>query len=442
MLEFFMILLLLLGNGIFAMAEIALISAAPSRLKALADQGNRGARKALALSQRPERLLSTVQIGITLVGVLAGAFGGSTLSAKLAPIIALVPGLTLETAQQVAFSLVVAGIAYLSLIIGELVPKGLALRQPELIACVMARPMDALARLAKPLVWFLELSTRAVMGLFGKAPSRQAGPTREEMHVLIREGAVTGVIQENESDMVTGLLDLRNLRAEEVMQPKPKVRFMHAGDALESARSVVLNCNQEVFPVIEGNRDQVLGTVSLRELYGSADPGAALGSIAQPVVFVPENQPALSLLDTLRKAPHSAAIVVDEFGTVRGMVTLRDLIEEIVGDLSKALPDATAAVIRETGPGTWLADAAMEIDEVTRAIPEIEALVEAEEDPFQTLGGYLMHRMDRLPSEGEIFAEGGFSFEILDMDRHLIDKVLIRQQPKEAGSEDEELPDN
>jgi len=429
--EFLIILVLLLGNGLFAMAEIALVSARRSRLQALQDQGNAGARIALALAEQPERLLSAVQIGITLIGVLAGAFGGASLSGPLADLIQQIPGIHPPLAAKLAFAIVVAGIAYFSLIIGELVPKNLALRQPEAIACAVALPMERLARFAHPVVWFLGLSTRLVLRLFGSSPSPSPGPTLEEVHVLLREGVVTGMFGEDESDMLKGVLDLRTLRAEEVMQPKPRVRFLSADQPVGSIREIALEGRQEVFPVMEHNRDEVVGTISLRELFACADPSAKLREHARPPVFVPENQPALSLMETLRRAPHSAALVVDEFGTVRGLVTIRDVIEEVVGDLTQTFPPLDGSSFRQTGPDTWLADAALEIDVVTDAIPGLLKLVEAEDDPFQTLGGFIMHRMSRLPVEGESFTEQGYEFEIIDMDSQRIDKVRIHKLPEE-----------
>ncbi|MBU6303353.1 MAG: hemolysin family protein [Verrucomicrobia bacterium] len=431
--ELLIILALLVANGLFAMAEIALVSARRPRLQALEEQGNPGARTALNLAGEPERLLSTVQIGITLIGVLAGAYGGASLSQPVGALLLRIPGITPELASQAAFALVVAGIAYLSLIVGELVPKNLAMRQPEQLACLVSRPMDKLARLAGPAVWFLGLSTRAVMRLFGQGEAISTGPTREEVHVLLREGSITGVIHEEESEMLEGVLDLRSLRAEEVMQPKPRVTFLQADDSLENVREAVLGVSQEVFPVLERNRDEVMGTVSLRELYACPAPSAKLQDFTKPAVFVPENQPALSLLETLRRAPHSAALVVDEFGTIRGLVTIRDVIEEVVGDLTHTLPSTDGASFRQTGPDCWLADAALEIDVVTDAIPGLVSLVEAEDDPFQTLGGFIMHRMNRLPTEGESFEESGYAFEIVDMDSHRIDKVLIRKLPGETA---------
>ena len=444
MAELTIILILLAANGAFAMAEIALVSAKKARLQALAEKGSPGAELALALKNHPERLLSTVQIGITVVGVLAGAFGGSSLAARLAPLVERVPGVSVSTAPDIAFGVVVAGIAYLSLVIGELVPKGLALRNPEAIACAMARPMAGLARASKPLVWFLECSTHLVFRAFGKSEAPQNGPTREEVSVLIREGVITGVLDEDESDMVEGVLDLKELRAEEVMQPKPKVIFLNGDETIQAVRSIVIEAALDVFPIVQDNRDQVLGTVSLREMFTAPDSQALLSSLARPPVFVPENQPALSLLETLRSAPHHAALVIDEFGTVRGLVRLLDLLEEVVGDISRRTSGPVQVTMRQTEPGTWLVDGGADIDSVTDAIPGLEALVEAEDDPFQTLGGYIVHRMNRLPIEGEVFSESGFQFEIIDMDQHRIDKVLIRVVPGAAvsGEEEKEKPDD
>lgn len=435
MAELAIIIFLLTANGVFAMAEIALVSAKKSRLQALADAGKPGAELALSLASHPERFLSTVQIGITVVGVLAGAFGGSSLAERLTPVIQRIPGIAPTAAPEISFGLVVAGIAYLSLVIGELVPKGLALRNPEVIACAMARPMSGIARASRPLVWILEQSTKLVMKLFGGSERGPDGPTREEVSVLIREGVVTGVLDEDESEMVEGVLDLKELRAEEVMQPKPKVVFLSAAETVASVRPIVLEAALDVFPIVAGNRDQVLGTISLRELFSVNDPHASLSALARPPVFVPENQPALSLLDLLRSAPHNAALVIDEFGTVRGLVRLLDLLEEVVGDLPRLSTDPAPPALRETKPGTWLADGGADIDSVTDAIPGLEALVEAEDDPFQTLGGFIVHRMNRLPVEGESFSEGGFRFEIIDMDQHRIDKVLIQLMPENAAPE-------
>jgi len=326
-------------------------------------------------------------------------------------------------AEQVAFGLVVALITYLSLIIGELVPKSLALRHAEGIACAMAAPMDWISRIGRPLVWLLELSTHTVMRLFGKAEA-PSGPTRGEVEVLIREGLVTGSMHHAEGEMVEGVFDLRELRAEEIMRPKPMVTFLHIEDTAISAAAQVGDTRQMVFPVFDTTRDHVAGLVSLRDLYLSAASGQAakVSELMREPVFVSDNQPALTLLVELRRAPLYAAMVTDEFGILRGLVTLEDLVEEVVGDLGSA-DGREEPQIRQTGEDVWLVDGMMEID----------AVVNAEKESFQTLAGLIMQHLERLPREGESFLIGGFQLEVVDMDRQRIDKVCVRKMAAEAA---------
>ena len=433
MFEVIIILILLVCNGVFAMTEIALVSARKGRLKQLAGEGSAGARQALKLLENPERFLSSVQIGITLVGVLSGAFGGAALSGYIVPWVASVPILA-PFAEKIAFGIVVTGITYLSLVIGELVPKGIALRHSEKIAVTMAPPMALLAKVGSPLVWLLELSTRVLMRLLGGAGDMPSGPTREEVRVLVREGIVTGTVDEHESDMVDGVFDLRMVLAEEIMRPKPKVVFLRMDEAPAQFWPRVAASRQTVFPIHEGSRDEISGLVSLRDLFANAASGKQrpLAELLTPPIFVSENQPALSLMETLRGSPLGAALVADEFGTIRGLITLEDLVEEIVGDLRPGTHGTEATSFRASGKDTWIVDGLMEIDDVIEQLPELEEVVEREHEPFQTLAGYIVHRLDRLPSEGESFREGCFEFEVVDMDRQRIDKVLIRRLPLET----------
>jgi len=422
------ILSLLVLNGVFAMAEIALITARKTRLKRLAEAGSSGARLALKLGENPERFLSTVQVGITLVGVFAGAFGGARLAPYVTPFFAEVP-LLAPHAERISFFLVVALITYVSLVVGELVPKGLAMRFPELIAVRMARPMDILSTVAKPLVFFLELSTRLVLMVFGKRPSGEANASVDDVEVILREGIVTGMVRREESEMVEGVFDLREVLAEEVMRPRPLVVFLPCDASAESYWPQVAATDQTVFPVYEQNRDSIRGLVSLRVLFAnlaSAQP-KPLGDICREPLFVSETQSALSLLDTLRHSPLGAALVADEFGTVRGLVTLEDLVEEVVGELRPGDLRTDRPSIRVAAPEAWLADGLVEIDLVEETIPGFTELTAAEKEPFQTLAGYIVHLLDRLPEEGETFTAGAFEFEIIDKDRQRIDKVAIRR---------------
>lgn len=435
MLELSLILVLLVFNGAFAMAEIAVVSARKARLQERADQGHRGAALALQLAGNPEQFLSTVQIGITLVGVLAGAYGGASLAGYLTPWLASFTPLA-PYAERLAFAVVVAGITYLSLIIGELVPKNLALRHAEGIACTMAAPLHLLSRLSYPLVWVLEISTRAVMSLLGKA-APPSGPTTAEVEVLVREGLISGSVLHAEGELVEGVFDLRDLRAEEVMRPKPKLVFLQQDDTAQTAAARLKNTRQTVFPVFEDSRDHIVGLVSLRELYLSVAAGTSkpVRTLMREPVFVPDNQPALSLLADLRTTPLGAAVVTDEFGIVRGLVTLEDLLEEVVGDFHHDAQADDTPKLRALSPDTWLVDGMMEIDQVTAAIPGFENIVQAEPESFQTLAGFLVHHLDRLPREGETFTIGEFEIDVVDMDRQRIDKVSIRHLSPAPESE-------
>lgn len=435
MTEIAVIFLLLLLNGVFAMAEIALISARRSRLKALAESGKKSAALALSMGESPERFLSTVQIGITLVGVLVGAFGAVKVVPLISPWLAGFPTLA-PHAEGIAFITVVVVLTYFALVLGELVPKGLALRFPESIASGMARPMALLAAAAKPAVVVLEGSTRFVLSLFGNRPLEEGGDSVADVEVILREGIVTGSVHQEESEMVEGVFDLREVLAEEVMQPRPRILFLPHDAAPADYRDLVAESGQTVFPVYEENRDSIVGMVDLRRLFTNLveERPKPLGEICEEPLFVSETQSALTLLDTLRHSPLGAALVTDEFGTVRGLISLEDIVEEVVGELRpNGLKDRPA--LEQVEDGAWLADGLVEIDEVEEAIPGFHFLTEAEKEPFQTLAGYILHRLDRLPDEGESFAAGEFEFEILDMDRQRIDKVRIRRIPAESDEE-------
>ncbi len=425
MIEIVVISLLLILNGIFAMAEIAIVSSKKSRLQQWSNEGNRNARTVLTLMENPERFLSTVQIGITLVGVFSGAFGGASLSKYLAPMLEPLPLFGLN-ANSVAFAIVVALITYFSLIIGELVPKGLALRNPEKIAMVMAQPMALLSRIASPLVWVLAASTKLLMKLFGTADPRQDGPSREEVQVLIREGMVTGDVQPEENEMVSGVFDLQNIHAEEIMLPRPKVTFLPSDATHEQIWQRIQHSKQSVFPVYEGSRDQICGLVSIRALYASLSQqgtSTTVKFIMQAPSYVVENQPALKLMKTLSETSLGAALVTDEFGTIRGLITMDDIIEEVVGDYRKDHQETPQ--LRLLQDNQWIADGMIEIDDILEVFPELKEAVKSEEESFQTLAGFLFHTIDRMPQEGESFTINGLNLLIADMDHQRIDKIII-----------------
>ncbi|WP_414662336.1 hemolysin family protein [Horticoccus sp. 23ND18S-11] len=430
--EITIIFVLLLINGVFAMAEIAIVSSRKARLKALAGEGSSTAQAALALAQEPTRFLSTVQIGITLVGILAGAFGGATLSEKLAAWFAQFPAVA-PYSNVLAIVLVVGAITYFSLIIGELAPKRIALTNPEARAMLLAKPMAFLSRVASPFVWFLTISTNLILKVFGLGKDVESPPSEEEISHMIEQGTTAGVFHKAERAMVEGVLHLDELPVTEIMTRRTRIVWLNIADTDDVNWRKIVASGHSHFPVYEGTRDQVIGMVSVKSLWANAALGVAndlKNHLLRPL-FVPSSITAVQLLETFKKSGKHLALVTDEFGSVQGIVSLIDVMEAIVGDLpqpgDRRMPDA---VQREDG--SWLVDGSMPIDEVKRRFAT-GPLPREESETFETLGGFMVDRFGRIPVAGEQFVWNGWCFEIADMDRHRVDKVLLTKTPPPAG---------
>lgn len=422
--EILFIFILLLANGVFAMAEIAIVSSRKARLKALAGEGSTKAQAALALAQEPTRFLSTVQIGITLVGILAGAFGGATLSEKLAVWFAQFPAFE-PYSKFLAILIVVGAITYFSLIIGELAPKRIALTNPEARAMLLAKPMTFLSRLASPFVWFLTVSTNVILKAFGLGKDVEAPPSEEEISHMIEQGTTAGVFHKAERAMVEGVLRLDELPVTEIMTRRTKIVWLNITDSDEVNWRKIVASGHSHFPVYEGTRDHVIGMVSVKSLWANAAAGVAnelRHHLVKPL-FVPSSITAVQLLETFKKSGKHLGLVTDEFGSIQGLVSLIDVMEAIVGDLpqpgDRRLPDA---VQREDG--SWLVDGTMQIDDFKRRF-DVGALPREESESFETLGGLVVDRFGHIPVLGEHFVWNGWRFEIVDMDRYRVDKVLL-----------------
>jgi putative hemolysin len=432
-LEILIIFILLLANGVFAMAEIAVVSARKARLKSLADEGNVKARTALALAQQPTNFLSTVQIGITLVGILAGTFGGATLSEKLKVWIETMPTLA-PYAQFISIFVVVGAITYFSLIIGELVPKRVALSNPEGRAMLIAKPMAGLSVLAAPAVWFLTVSTNLVLKVFGLGKDVEAPPSEEEISNLIEQGTTAGVFHKAERAMVEGVLRLDERSVTEIMTRRTKIVWLNVADSDEVNWRKIVTSGHSHFPVYEGTRDHVIGMVSVKSLWANAAagvPNSVRNHLTQPLV-VPQTVHVVQLLESFKKTGKHLALVTDEFGSVQGLVTLIDVMEAIVGDLpepgDRVSPDA---IQREDG--SWLVDGSLAVDELRRRF-ELPPLPGEEDEDYETLGGFMLDRFGHIPRPGEHFTCHGWRFEVVDMDRHRVDKVLLAKTPPSATS--------
>ncbi|HEX7317463.1 MAG TPA: hemolysin family protein [Pyrinomonadaceae bacterium] len=421
--EIIFILLLLVANGVFAMSEMALVSARKARLQQRAGAGDARARAALELANAPDTFLSTVQVGITLVGILAGAFGGSTLAKQLAAQAARVPALA-PYGEAIGLGVVVLAITYLSLVVGELAPKRLALNNPEKIASMVARPMRALSRLASPVVRLLSFSTASLLKAFGVTATAEPPVTEEEIRVLIHQGAEAGVFEHSEREIVESVFRLDDRRVTALMTPRLEIVWLDADAPPEAVQLKLAESHYSRFPVARGNLDNVLGIAKAKDLLGRCLAGQTLdlrASSGQPL-FVPESQTALQLLELFKNAHTHFALVVDEYGSVQGLVTMHDVLEALVGDMPTA--GAAEAHAVERGDGSWLLDGTLLIDEFREIFP-VGMLPGEERGGYETLAGFVLTCMGRVPRAADYFEWGGLRFEVVDMDGRRVDKVLV-----------------
>lgn len=423
-LEILFIILLILANGVFAMAEIAIVSARKARLQQRAEEGKPGARTALELANAPSRFLATIQIGITLVGVLAGAFGGATLAEKLAAALSRVH-LLAPYSEAIGLGLVVLGITYLSLVIGELAPKHLALSNPERVASAVASPMRALSVVVSPFVHLLSLSTGVVLRALGVRPSSEPSVTEEEIKIMIEQGTQVGIFHPAEEEMVRRVFRLGDLKIEAFMTPRTEIVWLDLEDPPEETQCRITTSGHSRFPVAQGSLDHVLGLVHVRDLlaHSLAAQPVDLRAALKPALFIPEGIPALTVLERFKSGRSQVALVIDEYGGLQGLVTVNDILEAIVGDISSTDGWARPEAVRRED-GSWLVDGMLPIDEFKK-IFQMKELPEEEESHYWTLGGFVMASLGRVPSTGDPFEWGGLRFEVVDMDGRRVDKVLV-----------------
>jgi len=442
-LEIIFILLILLANGVFAMSEIAVVSARKAKLKKMADEGDRGAAAALELANSPTRFLSTVQVGITLVGIVAGAFGGARIASRLAQVFEHIP-LVGQYSEQIAFFMVVMVITILSLIIGELIPKRIALNSPEMISSIIARPMRRLSQLTAPLVNVLSDLVEKLLDLMGVGKPQETQVSEDEVRVLIDEGLNAGVFHQAEKEMFEGVLKLDQLTVGDLMTPRVRIVWIDVDEPDENNWRKIAGSGHSHFPVFQGKEDNIIGLLSVKALWAnlSLTHKVDVRNLVTPPTIVPESMTASRLIETFKKSGKHIALVSDEFGTIQGLVTLKDVLEAIVGTLPEREQSRNPKA-RKRPDGSWIVDAVLDIDEF-KNILEIKDLPCEVEGGFKTVGGFILHQLGHIPQEGEGFAWENFRFEIIDMDRHRLDKILVTHiaKPKEktapaAGEADE-----
>ena len=427
-LEILFVLALILVNGLLAMSELAIVSSRRSRLEQMAGLGNSGARTALLLIDDPSRFLSTVQIGITLVGVLAGAVGGATFADKLGDWFETFPAIS-PNGDTIAIGLVVVVITYISLIVGELVPKRIALANPERVASRVARRMHLLSRIAAPAVWLLKVSTDAVLRLINLSATRRETVTEDEVKSLIAEGTLAGIFAPQEREMIDGVLRLDDWPVRDIMTPRSGIVWVDARADRETLKRVVGTSRFSRLLVCNGSIDQAVGVAHTKDMLPLAlkNEPIDLQSLMVPALSVPGHVSALKLIDRFRLEGVHMAVVVDEHGVTEGVATLTDLLETIAGQLPEG-EEAVKPLIVQRDDGSWLVDGTLPIDELEDRVglPGLR-----EHGDFHTVAGFVLQQFDHLPARGESFLHGDTRFEVVDMDGPNVDKVLLR--PTSSG---------
>ena len=423
--EIAVVLVLIALNGLFALSELAVVSSRRSRLRALAQEGRRGANRALALASDPSRFLSTAQIGITAVGLVAGAYSGATLSGEFNQIL-IERGIPDGLADWLAYLVVFSAITYLSLIVGELVPKNLALRHPESIACAVAPLMTTLSHIAAPAVWLLDISTKAVFWLLRQKPQRQTTVTEEEIKILIAEAERSGVLETGEHRMISGVLRLGDRPVRGLMTPRTDVDWIDLSAGAGAIRERILSTTHSRLPVGEGGPDKIIGVVTTRELLAALLAGKPLDvkAYVRRASVIPDRTDALVALELLRDAEVPMALIHDEYGHFEGVVTPADILEAIAGAFrSDADTEEPSAVPRDDG--SWLLAGWMPADEMADQL----GIVLPQRRDYQTVAGFVLAHLRHLPATGEYVTVSGWRFEVVDLDGRRIDKVLANRVP-------------
>lgn len=427
MLEIFIILGLILLNGVFSMAEIALVSARKARLEAQAHRGDKRAKEALELANHPDTFLSTVQIGITLIGILTGIYSGEKLKSDLVEFLQGFESLR-PYAAGLATAIIVVTITYFSLVLGELLPKRIGLSRPETIAKLLAAPMHVLSVITRPFIWLLTKSTHVFVKLFNiQAKDNQV--TEEEIKAIISEGTEQGTIEEAEQEIIERVFHLGDRNITSLMTHRSDIHWFDINDNEISIKEKIVREPHSIYPVCENDIDNIKGIISLKDLYVSNDL-TVFKQIMKPALFVPENVTAYKVMEKFKEKRVHASFIVDEYGSILGMITLNDILEAIVGDLPE--PDMEDYEITEREDGSYLVDAQIPFYDFLSSFEKTEWMNEGEQ-VFDTLAGFILHKMERIPHTGDKMDWQGFTFEIVDMDAQRIDKLLVIISDKLRG---------
>jgi putative hemolysin len=433
--DILIILGLILLNGVFAMSELAVVSSKRMRLEKLSENGSRGARAALHLADSPSRFLSTVQVGITLIGIFNGAFGEASLVEKLTPTVATVPVLD-NYAREIALGIVVVAITFASIVLGELVPKRIAMQNPEAVATLIAAPMQFLSRIMGPFVRVLSVTTEFILHLLGLHKPKDNTVTEEEITGMLKEGANAGMFEKTEHEIVTRALRLDDVRIAALMTPRADLEFIDLNDTVEQNLAKIADSPYSRFPVYQGDRTQVIGIVHAGDLFEQVIKGKSLSNIniaavTKPPLYMPESVSAMDLLESLKKNRSEIALVVDEYGEIEGMVTLSDVMGALVGDVSIVDDGKQDADAVQREDGSWLIDGGISFDRFRDIFNTDVRFPEESAGTYHTLAGFVLTQLGHIPKASEHFEWSGYRFEVVDMDRNRIDRLMVAALPAE-----------
>ncbi|WP_296949388.1 hemolysin family protein [uncultured Massilia sp.] len=435
--DIFIILALILLNAVFAMSELAVVSSRRLRLERMAQDGSAGARTALGLHEDPSRFLSTVQVGITLIGIFTGAFGEASLVERFGPFVAGL-GIDAEAAHWIALAIVVICITFVSIVLGELVPKRIAILYPETMAALIARPLNLLSRVMHPFVRLLSLTTDAIMRLIGMHRTKDETPTEEDVTGMIKESTAAGVFEKAEYDIAARALRLDDWHLRALMTPRVDLEYIDLNQPLAHNLALIAESPYSRFPVHQGDRSQVLGVVRARNLFGQAIRKQSLDAIdiaaaVEPIVYVPESVSAIDLLEQLKKHRVELAMIVDEYGDIQGMVTLTDVMSALVGEVSTG-EDAEHPDAVQREDGSWFVDGGMVMDRFRDLTGADIAFPDEDTGAYHTLAGFLLYQMGVIPKAGDRLTWRGWLFEVVDMDGNRIDRLLVAPDASPADT--------
>lgn len=448
--ECIVILLLIFGNGIFSLLEMSIVSCHQPRLEAMAEEGSKSAKIVLKLRENPNKMFSAVQFGITLMGLLTGVYGGTEMAGPMSQYVAMIPGLE-PYAYSVSLTTIVAVITYLTIILGEIVPKRIAINKPEAIACFLARPMLYFCTVSTPLIWFLSASTALVTKIIGMGKPEVQPVTEEEIKILLEQGAELGAFEKEEPELVDRVFRLADMNVSDIMTNRTQVDWIDVEDPDETIMNEMIAFNHIHLPVGRGSLDEFLGMVSVnmvfQKYYDAVHSGktvtmkSLVESSVQKPVFVPESMDIMKVVPVFREHSVHEAAVLDEYGNFSGLLTLHDILEELVGSMPSGEKEKKENDNRivQRGPNEWLMEGLLTIEEFKDFFDLEDDLPGEEDDLYKTLAGFVTYGVGRIPKETDTYVWNEFTFEVMDMDNLRVDKILVtRQEPEEKEEDTEE----